>query len=441
MSTKEAAPEEGAAGERAAEARAAEQPASRAAEPEAGASQGAAAAAVKPQASASAPRPEGASSPPAVMILPVPVPGAGRIFGLTPAERLARGARAAGAGPVLTEPDGAPPPGRAAVVLRGDILVDDGVLRGLVERPGQLLVQAGSDPRPLAAHVPAEQAAAARAWLAGAGPAPEGLESVTPATVAGDYRKTLRKREAPWVMELDRLDDLEAERRLYESSYKGVTDLVTKYVWPEPAFWVTRLCARAGITPNMVTALGAGLTLLAFLAFWQGAFGWGLLAGWTMCFLDTVDGKLARCTLTSSPFGNLFDHGIDLVHPPFWYLAWYAGLPAGLPAGLGGPVLAVILGGYVLGRLMEGWFLKRFGFHLHVWRRFDSAFRLVLARRNPNMILLTLGWALLWPGLGLMAVAVWTLATLAVHAIQLTQAEAAARRRGRPPVSWLEAQA
>ena len=32
-----------------------------------------------------------------------------------------------------------------------------------------------------------------------------------------------------------------------------------------------------------------------------------------MTFLDTVDGKLARCTIASSKLGNIFDHGIDLV--------------------------------------------------------------------------------------------------------------------------------
>ena len=44
--------------------------------------------------------------------------------------------------------------------------------------------------------------------------------------------------------------------------------------------------------------------------------------------LDTVDGKLARCTITSSKIGEAIDHGIDLVHPPFWWWAWGVGLHA-----------------------------------------------------------------------------------------------------------------
>jgi hypothetical protein len=36
----------------------------------------------------------------------------------------------------------------------------------------------------------------------------------------------------------------------------------------------------------------------------------------------------------------------------------------------------------------RGLFMWRFGMHIHVWRRIDSQFRLVTARRNPNMVIL-----------------------------------------------------
>ena len=57
-----------------------------------------------------------------------------------------------------------------------------------------------------------------------------------------------------------------------------------------------------------------------------------------MTFLDTVDGKLARVTITSTKLGNVFDHGIDLIHPPFWYLAWGMGLALDPPAIAGIPL-------------------------------------------------------------------------------------------------------
>ena len=35
---------------------------------------------------------------------------------------------------------------------------------------------------------------------------------------------------------------------------------------------------------------------------------------------------VVRCTGASSKWGEVFDHGIDLIHPPFWWWAWEHGL-------------------------------------------------------------------------------------------------------------------
>jgi phosphatidylglycerophosphate synthase len=155
--------------------------------------------------------------------------------------------------------------------------------------------------------------------------------------------------------------------------------------------------------------------------------------------LDTVDGKLARCTITSSKWGNVFDHGIDLVHPPFWWIAWAAGLEAfgrPLPQDQVALVLGVILGGYVVQRLIEGAFMRLYGMHIHVWRKFDSKFRLITARRNPNMVILFAATLFARPDLGLVAVAWWTAISLLVHLVQLVQA-IVARAGGREIRSWL----
>jgi phosphatidylglycerophosphate synthase len=75
------------------------------------------------------------------------------------------------------------------------------------------------------------------------------------------------------------------------------------------------------VTPNQVTILSIFLAIFAGLAFWDGYLVIGLLLGWVMTFLDTVDGKLARVTVSSSKIGEILDHGLDLVHPPLCYLA------------------------------------------------------------------------------------------------------------------------
>ena len=83
-----------------------------------------------------------------------------------------------------------------------------------------------------------------------------------------------------------------------------------------------------------------------------------------MTFLDTVDGKLARVTVTSTRFGHYFDHIIDLVHPPIWYILWGLGKNVSQLnfGGLSrGTIFWLIVDGYIIGRLVEGIFKKMLG--------------------------------------------------------------------------------
>ncbi|MFJ5489312.1 CDP-alcohol phosphatidyltransferase family protein [Hansschlegelia beijingensis] len=178
-----------------------------------------------------------------------------------------------------------------------------------------------------------------------------------------------------------------------------------------------------------MTMVSLLLVFVALWLFWTGHYGWGLVAAWIMTFLDTVDGKLARVTMTYSKFGDVLDHGIDLVHPPFWWWAWIVGLPAvGLPLERPGLAVGVIVGGYVVQRLLEGAFLRLFGMHMHVWRPFDSFFRLITARRNPNLVILTVFTLFGRPDLGMIVVLWWIVLSLLVHAAQVVQGIIASRK-------------
>ncbi|SDF88336.1 Phosphatidylglycerophosphate synthase [Limimonas halophila] len=360
-----------------------------------------------------------------------------RVWGFTPEARARRMLAKMGITAVLNQGQAWPTAG-SVILLAGDAVIDEALLEGLLESPG-VAVTDGDGHEVLAAHVDAAQAPHAARWL-GRRPPPDSAFSVlSPRAVAKGYRGSLRKRTDPVCRRVAPGQAGSAERRLYDAAYKGVTDLVTKWVWPGPAFWATRACARLGITPNMVTLLSAVLVGLVIWLFWIGAFGWGLLAAWAMTFLDTVDGKLARVTLTSSAFGDVFDHVLDLVHPPIWYAAWGIGLTAAgasLPANWLAPAIWIIFLGYIGGRLCEGYFLSRFGLEIHMWERFDSRFRLITARRNPNLLLLTAFWLAGRPDWGLLAVAAWHVASDGVHLVRIAQAEAL-RQRGTPVVSWL----
>ncbi len=350
-------------------------------------------------------------------------------FGTTPAQRLQRLA----ARESLTATDRV---GEADVIIRGDHVYGATLFDALARSaPGTVLVDGAG--RALAARVDS----ASRDWavrlLDTETPGtdlPEGAVACDAATLAGQHNIRLRKKHAPLLIRAT--DRRTVEKALFDDSYKGVTDLVTKHVWPPLALPATRWCARQGLTPNQVTLASAVLVGVAFWLFWNGHFALGIVAAWAMTFLDTVDGKLARVTLQSSPFGNIFDHGIDLIHPPFWYWAWAVGLAAsGAALDDGGWTLGIIIAGYILQRGEEALFLHLFGMQIHIWRRFDSLFRQITARRNPNMLILMVATIVGAPREGLIAVAAWTALCLLIHLARIGQA-LAARRTG-PLSSWL----
>lgn len=318
--------------------------------------------------------------------------------------------------------------------------------RNLLARPGAALVvpaAGGQGERLAAVHLPEGLAADSvlpffdssivdREQLQAAGLTPGNMHDLADA-----YNKSLRKRETPYALSMQTERPVDIERVLFKGSYKGVTDLVTKYAWPVPAFHATRFAAWLRISPNTVTTASLFFVCLTFWLFWTGEWVAGIAAAWAMTFLDTVDGKLARTTMTYSAWGNIYDHGIDLIHPPFWYWAMFVGLSgasSGVPDGWLELSLFVILAGYVLNRIEEGIFLRRFGFHIHVWQPIDSFAREITARRNPNMLIFMLAVMVGQPAWGFVAIAAWTVLWLVFHGARLVQA----LLHKAPVVSWME---
>ena len=350
-----------------------------------------------------------------------------RLWGLTAQERLRRIAAVQG----LELGDGA-----ADLLVNLDHAFDPAWLRYVAERPDHVVTFGGV---PVLANCTEGHLAVVEAMEQGRPLGPTHLAVTAWEESGGLANDELRKRERPFMDRLAPETVRGLERASYFGAYKGVTDILTKYLWPEWALVLTRWAARIGATPNQVTLVGALLCVAATVAFYFGWYWTGLALGLVFMVLDTVDGKLARCTITSSWWGNVFDHGIDLIHPPFWWYAWGVGLAAyGRPLEdwLFWSVLAVIVLGYVAQRLIEGAFIGLFNMHIHVWRRFDSRFRLITARRNPNMVILLVSLIAGRPDIGLVAVAGWTLISLVVHLVRIGQAMIL-RMRGRPILSWL----
>ena len=355
-----------------------------------------------------------------------------RLWGLTSEQRLAR--IGAAQGHVLS---GGARATTAAIVANLAFVFDPAWLRTITARPGTVLMRDGV---PVLAHARDQREAAAVALaIEGKAPIPPALDRLRFEDADAQTNNELRKKEKPFVERLVPEAVPALERASYFGAYKGVTDLLTKYLWPEWALVATRWCAARGISPNQVTSVGIALCLAATIAFWFGYYWAGMAMGLVFMVLDTVDGKLARCTITSSKLGDVLDHGVDLVHPPFWWYAWGVGLHAygrPLEPATFAIVMATILAGYVVQRLIEGAFIAQFKMHIHVWERFDSQFRLVTARRNPNMVILFASVVIFRPDWGLVAVAVWTGLSCLVHLVRLMQAWGV-RARGGAIRSWL----
>jgi phosphatidylglycerophosphate synthase len=355
-----------------------------------------------------------------------------RLWGLTPLMRLQR--MVSGSEDDLvheTHPS-------EAIVVNLDFVFDPAWLATIKASPRTVLTL---ENKPVLANCPdhASRSVVEQAMRDGSEIATEELTVLPFEIAAAKTNDELRKRDRPFVGRLTSDNVRTFERASYYSAYKGVTDILTKYLWPEWALALTRIASKFGISPNTVTTVGAVFCLLATWLFFTGAYWAGMGCGLVFMVLDTVDGKLARCTLTSSKFGEFFDHGIDLVHPPFWYYAWAVGLVQ-----YGRPfddatciiLMVAIVAGYIVQRLVEGAFIAAFGMHVHVWRKFDSFFRLITARRNPNMVILFAGLLFYRPDIGLIAVAIWTWLSLVVHLAQLIHAFIY-RAAGKPVVSWL----
>ncbi len=362
-----------------------------------------------------------------------------KVWGLSQHARLAR--IAAKSGYRLTEDAAANPDAGLEIIVNGRYCFDPLWLSEMRAQGPRVITLDGN---PVLAIV---ESADARATVVTAmqADAPLAAAPALPPVIAYEdvpptiFNQALRKRERPFLMRVTKDSVPAIERASYFGAYKGVTDILTKYLWPELALWLTRIAARIGMSPNMVTAIGGTLCLVALWFFATGQYWTGIACGFGFMVLDTVDGKLARCTITSSHWGNVFDHGIDLIHPPFWWYAWGMGL-AHHGLALSGPlffwVMTAIVVGYVLQRLIEGWYIGMLGLDMHIWRPFDSRFRLITARRNPNMVILVAALLAGRPDLGLIAIAVWTLLSLLVHAVRLLQALAAKARHGKI-TSWM----
>ena len=154
-------------------------------------------------------------------------------------------------------------------IVRGDYLFDDRVWLWLSKEKNRVLnITSGSRQIPVAAHVDSSHAPSIWQGIQnGECSGMQNIQAMNLEDLSLSFSNELRKSDHPYILPI-REDNKEIlEGQLFTGSYKGVTDLVTKFLWPTPAKWVTRWCALRGITPNQVTSLSLGLVIVAGFLF------------------------------------------------------------------------------------------------------------------------------------------------------------------------------
>jgi phosphatidylglycerophosphate synthase len=243
------------------------------------------------------------------------------------------------------------------------------------------------------------------------------------------YLPMLRRSLAPFAFRItspavrDRF-----ERFLFWSNYKGSTDFLTRYAYPPLVWMMVRPLARWRVHPNWITGISWLATAASLPLFAAGAWLPGLAMSYLMSVLDSVDGKLARLTYKSSKFGLVFDHALDIIHPPLWYMAWGYALGGGSFTAAPFQWSVWMLGVYVADRVITGIFKGRTKRSIHGFTPLDERMRTFISRRNVNLAFFTGALALDWaiPGLRaaeftLYGIVIWQVLCFAWHFERLVQ--------------------
>lgn len=321
----------------------------------------------------------------------------------------------------------------ALLVVEGDAVVDPRLLAHLAAERGALACAPSAPLRgcgrpsavlrlegaPPDAPTARDLADLAEAWVR------SGSLRELPAQAVPAHLKKLRRDLTPYVFRVsDEGERAAGERFLFASNYKGSTDFFTKHVYPPLVWTLLRPLARRRVHPNWVSGFNVVITFAAIPLFATGAWVSGLSLAYAMSVLDSVDGKLARLTYRASKLGHVLDHGLDVIHPPLWYLGFAAGLG-------GGPLLTAawwLTGFYVADRLVTEAFTRLTGGRsIHGWAPIDVRARTFVSRRNINVPIFTVG---LLAGQGAAAfwvIVAWQVATLGFHALRLATVAAELR--------------
>ena len=208
-----------------------------------------------------------------------------------------------------------------------------------------------------------------------------------------DYIVNMRRHVRPLCFPAPRAQDhRRAERIILDAAQNGTLDFPAYVHAPIETAIVWRLC-NTQITPNQVTIAGFIVGCGATAAFALGRVGLGIVAALAFGIVDGLDGKLARVKVETTEHGK-WEHYLDYLIENSWWvaIAFHLWQTAQFPSAF--YFLALLIGSHLLDEFVKWRAKMATGRLLDDVAPFDRAFRLIAARRNVYVWVLTGGFLL-----------------------------------------------
>jgi len=220
-----------------------------------------------------------------------------------------------------------------------------------------------------------------------------GKIDIVDAAKEDDYIVSMRRHVRPLCFRVPQEQDRRlTERIILDSAQNGTLDLPAYLHAPIETGVISLLC-KTRITPNQITIADLIIGCSATAAFAVGRVGLGILAALIFGIVDGLDGKQSRVKIETTERGKWEHHLDHLIEN-----SWWAAIAFDLWRGGQLPKVFYFFALLVASHLLDEFAKRRVkmakGRLLDDITPFDRAFRLIAARRNVYVWILTCGFLL-----------------------------------------------
>jgi phosphatidylglycerophosphate synthase len=241
----------------------------------------------------------------------------------------------------------------------------------------------------------------------------QSIDTLDVASIDWYSKETRRELRAYWFPAPDLKQRKLAEHVLLEAAQKGAQDLPALVHAPIETFLISHLC-KTPITPNQLTIFTNIVAWTATLLFATGHLILGTAVALAIGVLDGLDGKQARVKVETTKLGKL-EHFFDAIFENSWWvaLAYHFQSSGQLPGAF--RVLLLLLCAEAVGGIAKGAVKHYCGRSIDELSSFDRFVRLIGARRNIHIWILTVGLVLRGPAKAFVVIALWETITTTVQ--------------------------